>query len=354
MLNSLFIKNYRILKELQINSIKQINLITGKNNTGKSSLLEALYIYFTKVSPESLLQILNGRGESDKAINSHVYSFLFTNRLTNESIIIGEINSVNSFEIKLVNYIEEYETQKSGDIIYRKKYISNSQLNNFKNYKTGLEISAGDSSQHVDLHGVIINTGNILKFVQYTNVCFVRSGISFAPNDKLFDGIALTEKESYVIEALRIIEPKTERITFIADDNFTARKAVIKLSDQLNVLPLQSMGDGMNRILSIILALINAENGLLLIDEFENGLHYSVQKQLWKIIFKLAKMLNIQVFSTTHSSDCIASFEAVSNDLENTVKGQLIRLDNLNGIIKPVEYTTKELEVAIENNIETR
>ena len=65
------------------------------------------------------------------------------------------------------------------------------------------------------------------------------------------------------------------------------------------------MGDGINRILTIILAMVNCENGYLLIDEFENGLHYSVQEKLWEIIFYLAKRLNIQVFATTHSNDTI-------------------------------------------------
>jgi AAA15 family ATPase/GTPase len=71
------------------------------------------------------------------------------------------------------------------------------------------------------------------------------------------------------------------------------------------------MGDGMNRILTIILALVNSDNGCLLIDEFENGLHYTVQENLWRIIFHLSKELNIQVFATTHSEDCIKGFQSV-------------------------------------------
>jgi AAA15 family ATPase/GTPase len=42
--------------------------------------------------------------------------------------------------------------------------------------------------------------------------------------------------------------------------------------------------------------MVNAQDGYLLIDEFENSLHYSVQEQVWKAIFSLAKSLNVQVF----------------------------------------------------------
>jgi len=352
MLNSLLIKNYRNLKELQIDSISQINLIAGKNNTGKSSLLEAVYLYFTKGKAESIWQILNGRGECDEAIFIPAISSLFTNRLTDKPIIIGEVNSVRNFKLNIVNYIEEVETKASGETIHRKKNIPDDQLNNYPNYNTGFEIRIDDACMFVDKQGGKI-TGSPTQFLQYFNVCYVKAG-SLTANDKLFDNITLTKKENYVIEALKIIEPKTERIAFIAEDNSAERKAVVKLSDQPKTLPLQSMGDGINRILSIILALVNTENGLLLIDEFENGLHYSTQEQLWKIIFKLAEMLNIQVFATTHSNDCISSFETVLNNPNTTVKGKFIRFDNTNDTIKPIEYTPQELEIAFENDIEIR
>jgi AAA15 family ATPase/GTPase len=114
------------------------------------------------------------------------------------------------------------------------------------------------------------------------------------------------------------------------------------------------MGDGINRVLTIILALVNADNGYLLIDEFENGLHHTIQEKLWKIIFSLSQTLNIQVFATTHSEDCIVGFGNVLNSLDNSFYGKLIRLDNDNGVIKQVEFDAKELKIATDNDIEIR
>lgn len=114
------------------------------------------------------------------------------------------------------------------------------------------------------------------------------------------------------------------------------------------------MGDGINRILTIILALVNSDNGFLLIDEFENGLHHSIQEKLWEIIFNLANKLNVQIFVTTHSEDCISGFENVLNSPQNTLDGKLIRLDNINGKVKQVEFSKEELKIATDQNIETR
>jgi AAA15 family ATPase/GTPase len=132
-------------------------------------------------------------------------------------------------------------------------------------------------------------------------------------NGTLWDNITLTDKENFVIDALRIIEPSTDRIAFIESVR-SERIAVIKTKSNSNIVPLRSSGDGINRVLTIILGMVNCDNGYFLLDEFENGLHYTVQEKLWKIIFELAEKLDVQVFATTHSNDCIAAFQQVLND----------------------------------------
>src|SRR6218665_4013447 len=185
-------------------------------------------------------------------------------------------------------------------------------------------------------------------------VQFIRSkDINREINGSLWDKIALTEKEISVTEAMQIVEPSIERIAFI-EGCAKDRKAVVKLSGMPHVLPLQSMGDGVNRILTIILALVNCGNGYLLIDEFENGLHHTVQEKLWEIVFRLSKELNVQVFATTHREDCIAGFGEALNSPNIALDGKLIRIENKKGMIRAVEYTPKEIRMATEHHIETR
>lgn len=362
MLNSLYISNYRNLKELKIDSIDQINLIAGKNNTGKSTILEAIAIYASKGDLNYILQLLRNRGEysrqqePDNIVRSNIraLSSLFTDRIVGfnaeNTIRIGTAD--NTFDLRFIKYIDEFQKNEQGINVKRMNVISNKDQDKIKNYKIGLDISTNGMfvifpvEEHFVGH-VNLFTSDKFQFIKTVN-------IDSEVNGKLFDAIALTEKEYYVIDALKIIEPKAEKIAFVTEENSRTRKAVIKLSGITEVLPLKSMGDGINRILTIILALVNAENGFLLIDEFENGLHYSVQEQLWEIIFSLSKKLNVQIFVTTHSNDCISGFERALNSPGNIVKGRLIRLDNVQGSIKQVEFLPEELKIANEQEIEVR
>ena len=376
MLNSLEIKNYRNLKDLKINSLGRVNLITGKNNTGKSTILEAIALYASKGDLELIYDFLAERGEYfekveyDKDVtdlNTKVLSSLFTNRIVGfekeNTIVIGSVGndlfgetSENSLSIRFVKYLEETHREKRS-LITTKEYIlveENEYQGQFKIYKIGIEIKIG-----INYHIIPIENDRPYRFSFvdkkiYIDCQFIRTGnIGREINGNLFDAIALTEKEQFVIDALKIIEPTTERIAFIGG-NSKERIAVIKLANIATPLPLKSMGDGVNRILTIILALVNAQNGFLLIDEFENGLHYTVQKKLWKIIFTLAQKLKIQVFVTTHSEDCIAGFGRILNDAENKFDGKLIRLDNINGKIEQVEFDANDLSIATNQNIEIR
>ncbi len=118
-------------------------------------------------------------------------------------------------------------------------------------------------------------------------------------------------------------------------------------------IALRSLGDGMQRVFGLALTLVNAKDGILLIDEIENGLHYSVQPDIWHLVFQLAHRLNVQVFATTHSLDCIKAFQEAAR--ENTQEeGLLIRLQGKKGEIGAVLYEEEELAIATHEQIEVR
>jgi len=109
----------------------------------------------------------------------------------------------------------------------------------------------------------------------------------------------------------------------------------------------------MQRMFGIALALVNAKDGMLLIDEFENGLHYSVQPDLWRLIFQVARRLNVQVFATTQSWDCVEAFQkAAQEDTQN--EGVLIRLESKKGKIVATLFDERQLGIATREQIEVR
>lgn len=376
MLKSLHIRNYRNLKDFKLEKVDQVNLITGKNNTGKSTLLEAILIYANRGSLLEIAEIVQSHGEylnpyrSDNNEESEyrALSSIFNNRVAGynneDAISIGElkkdlfnqfITSEKTIVLKFIRYIDEEQKDSKGVIYKNRKILTEDFAED--DYKIAFAVILNDKIKQVFPLGNINfrRVGSAIRDFS-DNIHFIKTGkIDRDLNGKLFDNLILTDKEKHVIEALKIIEPDTERIAFVEKgERQNERMPIIKLKDRKETYPLKSMGDGINRVLTIILALVNSEDGFLLIDEFENGLHYTAQEQLWRIIFKLSKDLNVQVFATTHSEDCISGFQRTLNNPQNNVSGRLIRLDNIDGVIKQTEFLSDELRIADEQDIEVR
>lgn len=330
-----------------------------------------------------MYEILEDRGESVRNVsgntgniknpvenNINVLSSLFYGRRpsydSNDAIFIGALDntlfgpqtsSEKAVTLRFLKYREDTisETDEKGNERLRRKRTHLEANDKSLDFKVGFEISSSGFSYMVPLEDERpyrspyrdILTRDIFQYIKNRN-------LDREINAKLWDNVTLTEKENHVIEALKIIELNLERITFVAkEDSARQRTAVIKLRNDNNVIPLRSMGDGINRILTFVLALVNSDNGFLLIDEFENGLHYSIQESLWKLIFRISALFNVQIFVTTHSQDCITAFENVLNQ-DNKIHGKLIRLENINGVIRTVDFDRRELKIATENDIETR
>lgn len=379
-MKSIHIKNYKNLKDLKIDSLSKINLIVGKNNVGKSTLLEAISIFASGGNMSSLLEILDIRGEvydfsysleQDTIIEKQLESFisLISDRKTETFIdngicIISDLNVdgiiKKEVEIKLAKYIETSNDNKLQSI--SRTFLSNEDpRSGDPNIEYGILVKNIINSKSQD---ILYKLGGRIRqilpnIVQKTKPYeLVRTNqISRDKNPDLFDNISLTPLEKEIITALKIIDPNIENINFLSEESnnrlnrIKKRVPFVVFSSSSEKLRLTSMGDGINRVLTIILALLNSKDGFLLIDEFENGLHYSVQSQLWEIIFHLSDKLNVQVFATTHSDDCIKSF--IESDTQNI--GKLIRLENLDGDIKSIAFNDKDrLSFAIQNNIEVR
>jgi predicted ATPase len=146
---------------------------------------------------------------------------------------------------------------------------------------------------------------------------------------KLWDEVYLNSEDQFLQDALHILNPNITSLMFVQrpgtpTGELPQRIAVVKLKGEAKAISLKSMGEGISRLLQIFLHAFFARDGYLMIDEFENGLHYSIQAQVLEKIFKLAKELNIQVFMTTHSKDVIKAFSKVS--LASAEEGRLISL----------------------------
>jgi predicted ATPase len=361
MLESIIISNYRNLKYLEITDLTRVNLIVGQNNIGKTAFLEAMLIYAERGSKDSIHEILVNRGEwvtepencperVYRQIMLKNYSGLFIHRQLDfsgeNSILIGPKEYIEEqLVITPVKYAEKQVKDANGGLHFTREEVSHESHGPF-DVDWGLKVSFGMQSIIRPLF-----TQNTLQVAEPITSYFVGNGLT-AELDDLWDNISLTDLENIVIEALQIIDNSIERLTFTGDEK--GRKAIVKVRNLPYPVPLKSMGRGINRVLAIILSLINASDGYLMIDEFEDSLHYSVQESLWQMIFYLAKRFNVQIFVNTHSLDSIKSFETALNCSEEADAGKLIRLESRNNTIKASCYDSENLNQAIIDLLEVR
>lgn len=337
MLRSLRIQNFRTLSDFRVSSLGRVNLIVGKNNSGKSTVLEALRIYSQNGSPALLDDLLVGHDEVLPSLGQHgsedkeiPYQNFFSGRvfpgIDDKEIYIGDEPGQNYVKIAHTYYLEErVEPSEDGGFARLKR----SPISKLENHEEASEALLISSSRRDQPRWIPISEGMYPGFrrgrpaapdTQVVPMGFVPTGLLPSANlADLWDTIALTSFDDIVRDGLRIIEPAASGIAFVKREklvrNESERAAIVKLEGSAKPLPLNSMGDGMVRILQLLLALVPAKGGVYLVDEFENGLHYSIQDKVWELIFTLAAAQDIQVFAATHSWDCIEAFRNVANRL---------------------------------------
>jgi len=365
-MESILISNYKSLEKLEISQLKRVNLFTGKNNTGKSTVLEALSLLISKGNPSWIYHLLDTRGEINNSHNSNIsaeanlqaLSTLFSHRNIGfeNSNSIKVTSESNALSLRFVKFIEEdvveKDTEGNRTTLGQKKLIVNDAIN--ENYQLGLEIKSNHNTNIFRLERIfrILHRRNYHQIIKNKNFFLINSmGDNLLNSSALWDKITLSEKEDLVIDALKIIEPSITRLSFIGEGN--DRYPIVKLKTSDKPHPLKAMGDGINRILNLILALVNSDGGYLMIDEFENGLHYSVQEKLWEVIFEISNKSNTQLFVTTHSNDSIHSFAKVLAKSEK-YEGTLYRLTRSNNQVKANIFSEDEIKEASLQHINLR
>ena len=351
MIEQFKIHNYKNIKDLHLPKLERVNLLMGKNNVGKSNLLESISIFLGN-KPTS---ILLSRGENliDELKEQYISLFYGRKEDYSKKFCIELNDGSKSLFINQVYIVEEEVNEEnfSKSIKYFHQEDIDAVNHNIDVVDCALLVSG--YMQYVNPYKPKSFSHLLRKNETTTPMEFVHtSDFSIDGSAYLFDEISLSPLEEYVIKALKIIHPDIERLSFIGvrDMVNVKRIPIVSVKGYNKPLRLTSMGDGINRILTMILSLLNCKDGVILIDEFETGLHYSVQKKLWDIIFLLSEELNIQVFATTHSTDCILAF-AKTNYHNKT----LIRLDEYGGNIEPTYYDKiNDVIYAINNNIEVR
>lgn len=358
MYKSFQIRNFRCFEELKISPLASINLIAGKNNVGKTALLEAFWLHYGYYNPELPLRLSRFRGLG-RMKREEFYQDIFHGFDRDKVIELVSENEANQQFPLRISFREQYTSRISlledlsvkgngGESISSdttgQETTSPMQAEIVFEAKGGIEAYA-----HLDLENIKFERPKEVKEPS-TVLQGARRRESQEVLAERFGELDVAKQRSQIVKTLRVVEPRLQDLTVIYEMDTPVIYGDIG-AERLMALPF--MGDGVSRLLEIALSIPKAQNGAVLIDEIENGLHYSVMKEVWEGIGSLAAKYNTQIYATTHSYECAqAAYKALAN------KGQdrfaFHRLERVDEQIKAVTYDLEMLEAAFELDVEVR
>jgi AAA15 family ATPase/GTPase len=387
MLDSLLIKNFRSLSHLEVSKLGRVNLLVGKNNSGKSTVLEALQIYAGNANRSLLEKIAQDHDEKAYAneneqideVSGFPFQDFFPDRKFPDdhttSIEIGSLTPITTtLSITYALLAEQVEETVRGEgekirAVRSRIIASRDELEPQEDVEDVLLVKRGIANISYIKLSMSSRAARLVRSNVFESLPCSIIPTKFISSDELaddWDKIALTDYEDVVKNALRIIEPNFENLVFVRSENklifsnrkYFERSAMVKLKGNDHPVPLNSLGDGMVRVLQIALKIFPAKGGFLLIDELENGLHYSSLEKVWSLLFEMAEKLQIQIFATTHSWDCIESFSRVANE-RTDIDGVLFRLgrsakNSNKGQIVATVFNEEELCNITQTDVEVR
>jgi AAA15 family ATPase/GTPase len=353
-INSIFLDNYKQFQKFEINGLKRINILSGENNTGKTSILEAIFMFYDRGSPDFTLKQFGWRGVHAIELNAEslwqplFFNFDLSNEITikindngnEEKVIYQHLENFNTMlEINPTN-TSKNQTFLSGNTIteslkciyfYKKKRKSESNL----------FINSGQLSMNID---------GLQKAKK--KVVFIHSsarGSSSSDSEKL-GKVDVESGLNEITEYLKIIEPKLTSLSIVPHGQQSLIYGDIGLKRKI---PIYYMGEGISKLLAILVTIATTKNGIICLDEIENGIHYSLFPKIWKMIDIMAKNYNCQLFITTHSRDVLQGLNKYYKN--STIKDvSFVRLDLVRGSIIPKMYDSSMLLTAMEREWELR
>lgn len=361
-LRSFEVEGYRGIRHLLLPRLERVNLFVGLNNAGKTSLLEAVQLYASRTPRTVLAGILRERSglrprfatRRERDITSEQVSAavegvraLFYGTFSGavgDRIILGPADETEERLTILLPWAGA-ALADTGDPLELELFLGpDSPL---------IELERGPEQAELSLDWFLRRFGVMLTGTRSSTVYVPAQGLDPTRVTDLWDQVAAAGFAEQVEEVLRTVLPELERIYLLGESASSGRSIALQLRGTSRPVPLSSMGDGTNRVFAVALACVRARRGALLVDEVENGLHHTVQREVWRAIFLLAEKLDVQVFATTHSWDAVVGFQFAAN--QSDAEGILYRLERGDdGDVYAERYTEGDVAIAADQQIEVR
>jgi AAA15 family ATPase/GTPase len=344
MINKIEIEHYRGIKYASIEGFKQINLFFGKNNCGKTVLLESLFLASGLSNPLLPIHVNFMRGYSKARLNDLKLDFYNLDssspihiRMENEESRDLKINlfeqkqenvSLNANDTNILTTVEEGKFGLKFDFTINDKHFE-SQLR-------------FDSANSTDATRIVSE-----HYVESLRCTYLSPKYDFSASIQGLKNILQNKDEHFITEGLRLIEPG------VKDFIFTDKEMLVDIGLSKRI-PVNMMGDGARKIVSLLTAVYDCKDGALLVDEISNGFHYSVMCNLWKVLINAAIRNNTQLFVTTHDVDSIKGLRDAALESHKDIVAAFKLLKTSDDELKAYHYSLESLDYSINQEIEVR
>ena len=333
-IETLHLVNYRGFEDFTFGDLSRVNLLVGDNNCGKTCVLEAAEFLASRGDPGAFMRAALRRGEvlarasarygaRFAPVLSHLFyghelsigAQFYIDGGTMPGRVEAEVAPLDESEPTPTLFGDEpYTGQRT---LFEEGLDSPRSVCAIEFRSTNGSTAIRTASLHVGKQGVVsldaLGQSRVRHLADTENEASVQliapDSLSTRAMAKKWDNVMMDGREREVVQAMRILEPRLESIAFLSEgshyDHASSMGIVVGLEGSRRRHPLGSYGDGMRRLLSLSVSLVQAHVGLLLVDEIDTGLHYSVMSDMWRLVVNAARRYDIQVFATTHSLDCI-------------------------------------------------
>jgi energy-coupling factor transporter ATP-binding protein EcfA2 len=346
------IKDFRGIDHLKIDDFTRVNIFLGQNNSGKSTVLEAIALALGMSNPDMPQAVNSVRAR--KPLSDFIdLKYFFHNLDTSipPEITLQQADSaVRHLKLGL-NYVFDELAEPKNEPFQQTgavKYVNTLEMD--------FDMSLGTSKQQykswlrVNPQGLVVNRKLADGYIEQ-----LRGGLISADlmsNNLVNDLTELFKRnqKEIVLTLLRLFDSRITGIEILRDDVYIGFEGVSEM------LPSRMTGDGLRRYLNIVACAANSMTTIILIDEIDNGLHYSAYKKLWEALFTLAVASDKQIFVTTHSKETLHYLnEMLEEKLDYQKELRLYTIERtLKKGLQTYKYTYEGLSGACENDVELR
>ncbi|MCC6537997.1 MAG: AAA family ATPase [Bryobacterales bacterium] len=351
MIESLSFNNFRGFRSLKLRGLKRFNFVVGANGSGKTALLEGLFLAMSGSPQQSLtLRSLRGQAGADTVIERESYEALFRH-------LFHRMDARQTISLR-------YEDSQRGERSLTVSYPSGDAnaiqvpLSGEKGpLRTGanLPIVFHWRSSTMDLESAVTVERDQIRMsvssdIQPAAFLGPLAGLMSHEHVERFSALSKRRKTGALLAAIQEAFPQVEEIS--QETEFGQSSLYFGVKGVPEKLPAGLLSAGISKYLALLLAATDMAQGALLVDEIENGFYFDRYDPMMRSLLRLCREHDVQIFATTHSREFLQALDPIVQEAAQDIA--LIRMDHEDSVSTAQVFSGRDLQHALQQRVDVR